>query len=88
MSDATMFHPGDRVIVDEEGLFRCPHGWNEWMESLVGKTVTIEEVLEGGGYRVEEDDGKWTWTDCCFIRCENNEMDEGFKDEFLSILSV
>lgn len=88
MSNATMFHPGDRVIVDKDGLLRCPHGWNDYMKNFVGQTVTIKEIVEGEGYHIEEDHCGWMWTDCCFIRCESNEMDEVFKDEFLSILSV
>ena len=40
---------------------------NSDMIRLRGKTMTIDIVKSGGFYRLNEDPGRWSWNDECFV---------------------
>lgn len=90
MMSALRFEPGDKVVVNGEGVKKCIHGWNDHMTGLDGEVVTIAYFDEDQhGYRIEEDNNEWMWTDCCFeaLAVEDDEKHQEFLNELFGILN-
>lgn len=76
------YKPGDKVIVradlvpevfyySDDGT-DCNDVIPEMLEFL-GEEVTIKTRAENKSYHIEEDNGKWYWTDEMFIPCKDIE---------------
>ncbi len=95
---------GDRVTVRRDALVswhEYPTGhkgealtWGDGMKDYCGKTVTISSRIRGCKYRIEEDDGYWTWCNTffeapfCLESEDNGEIEPPNISKFLSSFSV
>lgn len=83
-----MFDVGDKVIVTE-GVLDCEEGCSDAMEYMIGRVLTISEVQEDRYpivYKTVEDNGRWDWTDRCFV-LECPDETPVSDDEFDGIMS-
>ena len=73
-----LYNIGDKVRINphiEEGAYYSMNGnktkgdiVNEDMMNYTGLVATITEVRQSGyGYRIDLDNGLWTWTDQMFL---------------------
>lgn len=71
MRPESRYHVGDEVrIIDVD---KCAWGNNVHMKSLIGKIRRIRSVFWSGEkgiyyYKIENDNGDWTWDDSCLER--------------------
>lgn len=82
------FHVGDRVLVGS--VSRCVFGFNDDMEEMEGKCVTIRRVVWNQSYKHYEyniEENGWYYDDSCFEFFESVELPE-FDVSAVDILSL
>lgn len=60
--DKNGFYVGARVRIVDEPLYGCSAGWADEMSQYCGKEATIVSGGFGYWYRLDIDNGQWSWS--------------------------
>lgn len=91
-----MYQVGDLVKVTR-GVHKCAFGYVSEMGDYIGQEAEITSVAadvpvrsgaRANRYRIDIDDGEWSWCDACLEPVETKESKEEAERLFEEIMSI